>query len=88
MFVSILNACKYFLKLARKDYRFRDVAPSAVALLAQVKARVCFYLPLLFKRLHSLHVAVILFHIGVPVVLWYLLGMVSWLFICESSVAY
>ena len=64
------------------------MASSAVALLALVKVRVCFYLPLLLKRFRSFIVAVILFDSGVPVVLWYLLGMVSWLSICESFVAY
>ena len=44
------SQCKYFLGLARNDYRFRDVAPSTVAVLAQVKVRVRLHLPLLFKR--------------------------------------
>ena len=70
VFVSILNVCKYFLYLAFNDYRFRDLllASSAVALLALVRVRVCFCLPLLFKRFRSFIVAVILFDSGVPVV--------------------
>ena len=44
------SQCKYFLGMARNDYRFRDVAPSTVAVLAQVKVRVRLHLPLLFKR--------------------------------------
>lgn len=68
VFVYILNVCKYFLYLACNDYRFRDLASSAVALLALVRVRVCFYLPLLFKRFRSFIVAVILFDSGVPVV--------------------
>lgn len=68
VFVYILNVCKYFLYLASNDYRFRDLASSAVALLALVRVRVCFYLPLLFKRFRSFIVAVILFDSGVPLV--------------------
>ena len=34
VFVYILSVCKYLMWLARNDYRFRDVAPSAVAVLA------------------------------------------------------
>ena len=68
VFVYILNVCKYFLYLACNDYRFRDLASSAVALLALVRVRVCFYLPLHFKRFRSFIVAVILFDSGVPVV--------------------
>ena len=47
------SQCKYFLGLARNDYRFRDVASSTVAVLAQVKVRVRLHLPLLFKRFRS-----------------------------------
>ena len=49
----MLNVSKYFLWLARNDFRFRDVAPSAVTVLENVKVRVRFNLPLLFKRFRS-----------------------------------
>ena len=53
VFVYMLNVSKYFLWLARNDFRFRDVAPSAVTVLENVKVRVRFNLPLLFKRFRS-----------------------------------
>ena len=34
VFVYILSVCKYLMWLALNDYRFRDVAPSAIAVLA------------------------------------------------------
>lgn len=49
----MLNVSKYFLWLARNDFRFRDVAPSTVTVLENVKVRACFNLPLLFKRFQS-----------------------------------
>ena len=52
-FVYMLNVCKYFLWLARNDYRFRDIAPCSGTVCAQVCARVRFHLPLLFKRFRS-----------------------------------
>ena len=53
MFVYILNVCKFFLWLARNDYRFRNVRPSAVDVLANVSARIRFHLPIFFKRFRS-----------------------------------
>ena len=53
IFVYTLNICKFFLWQARNDYRFRDVAPIAADVLATVRVRVRFYLPLLFKRFLS-----------------------------------
>ena len=53
VFVYMLNVSKYFLWLARNDFRFRDVAPSAVTVIENVKVRVRFKLPLLFKRFRS-----------------------------------
>jgi len=52
-FVYMLNVCKYFLWSARNDYRFRDIAPCSGTVCAQVRARVRFHLPLLFKRFRS-----------------------------------
>ena len=49
IFVHMLNVCTFFLWQARKDYRFRDVAPIAADVLAKVRVRVRFYLPLFFK---------------------------------------
>ena len=54
-FVYMLNVCKYFLWLARNDYRFRDIVPSSGTVYAQVCARVRFHLPFLFKRFCSSH---------------------------------
>ena len=34
VFVYILSVCKYLMWLACNDYRFCDVAPSAIAVLA------------------------------------------------------
>ena len=53
VFVCILNVCKFFLWLARNDYRFRNVRPSAVDVLANVRARIRFHLPIFFKRFRS-----------------------------------
>ena len=53
VFVYILNVCKFFVWLARNDYRFRNVRPSAVDVLANVRARIRFHLPIFFKRFRS-----------------------------------
>ena len=53
VFVYMLNVCKYFIWNARNDFRFRDVQPGAVVVIEGVKSRVCFHLPLLFKRYKS-----------------------------------
>ena len=53
VFVYLLNVCKYFLWLARNDFRFRDIPPSALVVLENVKVRVRFNLPLFFKRFRS-----------------------------------
>ena len=50
IFVYMLNVCTFFLWQACNDYRFRDVAPIAADVLAKVRVRVRFYLPLFFKR--------------------------------------
>ena len=49
----MLNVCKYFQWSARNDYRFRDIAPCSGTVRAQVRVRVRFHLPLLFKRFRS-----------------------------------
>lgn len=53
IFVYLLNVCKYFIWLARNDFRFRDTRPGAIVVISQVKARVAFYLPLYYKRFRS-----------------------------------
>ena len=53
IFVYLLNVCKFYIWHARNDFRFRDAPPSALDLIASVRARVRFHLPLLFRRFHS-----------------------------------
>ena len=53
VFVYILNVCKYFLWMTRNDFRFRDVAPSALTVLENVRVRVRFNLPVFFRRFQS-----------------------------------
>ena len=53
VFVYILNVCKYFLWLARNDFRFRGVAPSALDVLENVRVRIRFNLPVFFRRFRS-----------------------------------
>ena len=53
VFAYLLNVCKYFVWVQRNDFRFRSVPPSAVRLVAAIKARLRFYLPLFFKRFLS-----------------------------------
>ena len=53
VFAYILNVCKYFIWVQRNDFRFRARPPSALSLLACIKSRVRFYLPLFYKRFIS-----------------------------------
>ena len=53
IFVYILNVCKFYIWHIRNDFRFRDVPPSAIDLIASVRALVRFNLPLFFRRFHS-----------------------------------
>ena len=53
IFVYLLFVLKYCIWTQRNDFRFRSVTPRAIGVLASVKARVRFYLPLLFKRFRS-----------------------------------
>ena len=53
IFVHILNVCKFYIWRTRNDFRFRDVPPSALDLIASVRARVRFHLPLFFGHFHS-----------------------------------
>ena len=67
-FAYILNVYKYYLWLARNDFRFLDVGPSAVDVLVCVSARLRFYLPIFFRRVVHPVVVAILFVSGVPVI--------------------
>ena len=53
VFVYLLNALKFLRWCQRNDFRFRSIKPGAVPLLAGLKARLRFYLPLFFKRFIS-----------------------------------
>ena len=53
VFAYLLNVCKFFVWVQRNDFRFRSEPPSAVRLIACLKARLRFYLPLFFKRFNS-----------------------------------
>ena len=50
---NILYVCKFFIWFQRNDFRFRSVPPSAVRLLAALRARVKFYLAVFSKRFVS-----------------------------------
>ena len=54
VFAYLLNVCKFIVWSQRNDHRFRAEAPSALKLLACLKARLGFYLPLFFKRFISI----------------------------------
>ena len=53
VFVYLLLVLKSCIWSQRNDFRFRSIRPSAIGLLASVRARVRFYLPLFFKRFIS-----------------------------------
>ena len=53
VFVYLLNLCKYFIWQSRNDFRFRAVRPGAAAVIARVKSRLRFHLPIFFKRFQS-----------------------------------
>ena len=53
VFVYLIGACKLGIWWQRNDFRFRGVHPSAARLLAFMRSRVRFSLPLLFKRFTS-----------------------------------
>ena len=52
-FVYILNSLKYLTWRQRNDFLFRGEIPSHLRLISQLRARVSFFLPLLFRRFHS-----------------------------------
>lgn len=53
VFCYLLNLCKFLVWCQRNDYRFRSEPPSALGLLARLRSRARFYLPLFFKRFAS-----------------------------------
>ena len=53
VFVYLLNVCKFFTWLGRNDFRFRDVRPGAPGVIAKVRARVRFHLPIFFRCFRS-----------------------------------
>ena len=53
VFSYLLNVCKFFIWLQRNDFHFRSVPPSAIRLLASLRAQVRFYLPLFSRRFVS-----------------------------------
>ena len=53
VFCYVLSLLKFFVWCQRNDHRFRSKPPSAVWLIATIKGRRSFYLPLLFKRFRS-----------------------------------
>ena len=50
VFPYLPNLCKFLVWCQRHDHRFRSVPPGALRLLACLKSRANFYLPLFFKR--------------------------------------
>ena len=53
VFCYLLNVSKFYIWVARNDFRFRGKRPSAVNVMERVKSRVRFYLPLFFRRFRS-----------------------------------
>ena len=53
VFCYLLSLLKFFVWSQRNDYRFRSKPASAVGLIASIKGRLSFPLPLLFKRFRS-----------------------------------
>ena len=53
VFVYLLNVSKFCIWRSRNDFRFRNVRPGAVAVIASIKARLKFYLPISFRRCKS-----------------------------------
>ena len=53
VFCYLLHVCKFFVWRQRNDFRFRSEPPSALRLVASLKSRLSFYLPLFSKRFLS-----------------------------------
>ena len=72
VFCYLLNVSKFYIWLARNDFRFRGKHPSAVNVMERVKSRVRFYLPLFFRRF-LLIVVVVSSSVNGVLVVWWLL---------------
>lgn len=53
LFVYAINVGKFYIWLARNDFRFRDAPPSAIDVIESIKCRITFHLPLFFRRFRS-----------------------------------
>ena len=53
VFTYLLHLSKYYIWLARNDFRFRDESPFDANIIASIKGRARFILPILFKRTRS-----------------------------------
>ena len=53
VFVYLLNVSKFGIWQSRNDFRFCNTLPGAVAVIASIKARLKFYLPISFRRCRS-----------------------------------
>ena len=53
VFVYLLNVSKFCIWQCRNDFRFRGTRPGAVAVIASIKARLKFYLPIFFRQFKS-----------------------------------
>ena len=53
VFVYLLNVLKFNIWMTRKNYRYRQVAPGAVGLIAATRARFSSFLPILARRFIS-----------------------------------
>ena len=53
VFVYLLHVFKFLIRNQRNDFRFRSVRPGALSLLAGLKSRLRFHLPVFFKRFVS-----------------------------------
>ena len=53
VFAYLVNVCSYLVWMQRNDFRFHSIPASAVKVIALVKARLSFYLPLFAKRFTS-----------------------------------
>ena len=53
VFAYLVNVCSYLVWIQRNDFRFHSIPPSAVKLIALMKARLSFHLPLFSRRFTS-----------------------------------
>ena len=53
VFVYLLNVLKFNIWMTRNNYRYRQVAPGAVGLIAATRARLSSFLPILARRFIS-----------------------------------